>query len=68
QGVTVSRLTRVRYGMLMLPEGLKTHSFYELQAKELDVLLESVGLEKEKPFAPGKQEFKGHKAGQRGNR
>lgn len=55
-GVTVSRLIRVRYGILMLPDGLKTHSFYELQQKELDVLLESVGLPKEKAFAPQKTE------------
>ena len=68
QGVTVSRLMRVRYGMLMLPEGLKTHSFYELQPKELDALLESVGLEKEKTFAPGKQEFKGYKPHKSGSR
>ncbi|MGR9053299.1 MAG: 23S rRNA pseudouridine(2605) synthase RluB [Gammaproteobacteria bacterium] len=52
QGVTVSRLMRVRYGMLTLPEGLKAHSFYELQPKELDALLISVGLPKEKTFSP----------------
>lgn len=61
QGITVSRLMRVRYGMLTLPEGLKTHSFYELQPKELDTLLDSVGLEKEKSLAPAKHEFRGHK-------
>lgn len=58
QGVTVSRLMRVRYGMLMMPEGLKSHAFYELQSKELDSLLESVDLPKEKPLAPAKQEVR----------
>ncbi len=57
QAVTVSRLMRVRYGMLTLPDGLKAHSFYELNQKELDILLESVGLDKEKPLAPGKARF-----------
>jgi 23S rRNA pseudouridine2605 synthase len=60
QGVTVSRLMRVRYGLLMMPEGLKSHAFHELESKTLDVLLESVGLPKEKPLAPGKQESGKH--------
>lgn len=58
QGVTVSRLTRVRYGLLTMPEGLKSHAFHELDSKELDVVLESVGLPKEKPLAPGKEAIK----------
>ena len=68
QNVTVSRLMRVRYGLLTLPEGLKTHSFYELQTKELDALLESVGLEKEKPFAPAKKEHRGSNPYKTGSR
>ena len=70
QDITVSRLMRVRYGMLMLPQGLKTHSFYELQPKELDTLLASVGLEKEKSSATAtaKQDFKAHKPHKLGGR
>lgn len=44
QGVTVSRLKRVRYGPAMLPERIKPHSFYELTAKELQQLHEFAGL------------------------
>jgi len=44
QGVKVSRLKRVRYGPAMLPERIKAHSYYELNEKELAVLLEFVGL------------------------
>ncbi|MGR9046634.1 MAG: 23S rRNA pseudouridine(2605) synthase RluB, partial [Gammaproteobacteria bacterium] len=68
QNVTVSRLMRVRYGMLTLPEGLKTHSFYELQTKELDALLTSVGLEKEKSWAPTKKESRGSSPYKTGSR
>lgn len=52
QLVTVSRLMRVRYGPIVLPERLKAHSFYELNDKELDLLFEFAGMEKEKsvPF------------------
>lgn len=48
QNVVVSRLMRVRYGPVVLPERLKTHSFYELDAKELDLLFQFAGL-KPKP-------------------
>ncbi|GAB4263914.1 MAG: hypothetical protein Kow0065_14700 [Methylomicrobium sp.] len=61
QGVTVSRLMRVRYGLLKLPEGLKSHAFYELQPNEIDMLLESVDLPKEKPLPPAKQGLKSHR-------
>ncbi len=44
QNVVVSRLIRVRYGPVVLPERLKTHSFYELDAKELALLNEFAGL------------------------
>lgn len=47
QQVTVSRLMRVRYGPIVLPERLKAHSFYELNDKELDLLFEFAGLERE---------------------
>jgi 23S rRNA pseudouridine2605 synthase len=48
QGVKVSRLKRVRYGPAMLPERIKAHSFYELDARELGVLMEFVGLKPER--------------------
>ncbi len=52
QQVTVSRLIRLRYGPVVLPERLKTHSFYELTDKELDLLFEFAGLEREQPKTP----------------
>jgi len=44
QGVKVSRLIRVRYGDVVLPERVRAHSFYELENKELQQLMEFVGL------------------------
>ena len=49
QEVIVSRLTRVRYGPVVLPERLKTCTFYELTDKELDLLFEFAGLERREP-------------------
>lgn len=51
QNVVVSRLIRVRYGPVVLPQRLKTHSFYELDAKELDLLFEYAGMQPEKATA-----------------
>lgn len=48
QGVTVSRLKRVRYGPATLPEKIKAHSYYELVPKELDLLMEFVGMRPER--------------------
>lgn len=48
QEVTVSRLMRVRYGPIVLPERLKAHSFYELDDKELDLLFEFAGMARKK--------------------
>lgn len=53
QEVTVSRLIRVRYGPVMLPKGLKTHKFHELDGKELKALLKFVEMDLEK--RPGKK-------------
>ena len=47
QNVVVSRLMRVRYGPVVLPERLKAHSFYELDTKELDLLVEFAGIKDE---------------------
>ena len=48
QQLTVSRLTRVRYGEIVLPDGLKTSRYYELNHDELDLLFDLVELPKEK--------------------
>lgn len=45
--ITVSRLMRVRYGPIILPDGVKAQSYYEMTPKELDRLLEFVGLPKQ---------------------
>lgn len=61
QQLTVSRLMRVRYGEIVLPDGLKTSRSYELNDKELDLLFDYVGMSKEthtptsKPVAPKQQ-------------
>lgn len=62
QQVTVSRLIRLRYGPVVLPERLKTHSFYELTDKELALLFEFAGLEREQvePAPAEKPEIKRH--------
>ena len=51
QEVIVSRLMRVRYGPVVLPERLKTGAFYELTDKELDLLFDFAGLQRNEPSA-----------------
>ncbi|MSP27540.1 MAG: pseudouridine synthase [Methylococcales bacterium] len=64
--LTVSRLIRVRYGPIVLPEGLRTSRFYELTDKELDLLFEYAGLAKEKHVAvKTKPESKGQQGRRR---
>ena len=46
QEVVVSRVMRVRYGPVVLPERLKTCTYYELTEKELDLLFEFSGMER----------------------
>jgi 23S rRNA pseudouridine2605 synthase len=58
QTLTVSRLIRVRYGPIVLPEGLRTSRFYELTDKELDLLFEYAGLATEKHVTTKKPEPK----------
>ncbi len=65
QEVIVSRLMRVRYGPVVLPERLKTSSFYELTDKELELLFEFAGMAGEKSAHIPKPEFKAHKSGKR---
>lgn len=48
QGVTVSRLMRVRYGPAVLPNNVKANNCYELNHKELTILMEFAGLKAEK--------------------
>jgi len=47
QGVTVSRLLRVRYGPIGLPRRLRPGRWEELQAQDVDALLAAVGMEPE---------------------
>jgi 23S rRNA pseudouridine2605 synthase len=47
QQLTVSRLMRVRYGFILLPDGLKTSRYYELDGTELDLLFDYVSMAKE---------------------
>jgi 23S rRNA pseudouridine2605 synthase len=49
QQVVVSRLMRVRYGPIMLPERLRAGITYNLNHTELATLMEFVGLTPEKP-------------------
>jgi len=58
QDIVVSRLMRVRYGPVVLPERLKAHSFHELDAKELALLFEFAGLKEEEFQAPVKPDVK----------
>jgi 23S rRNA pseudouridine2605 synthase len=44
QGITVSRLMRVRFGHLDLPPRLKARTFMELPPEQVAMLMESVGL------------------------
>ncbi len=48
-GVTVSRLQRVRYGIIQLPRGQKPGRWEELDEKQMKELYESVGLHINKP-------------------
>ncbi|MGZ4980521.1 MAG: 23S rRNA pseudouridine(2605) synthase RluB [Methylobacter sp.] len=65
QEVVVSRLMRVRYGPVVLPERLKARTFYELNDKELELLFEFAGMANEKPAIAAKPESKAHKLGKR---
>lgn len=49
QQLVVSRLMRVRYGPIMLPERVRAGDVYELNHNELSTLMEFVGMKAEKP-------------------
>jgi 23S rRNA pseudouridine2605 synthase len=61
QNVVVSRLMRVRYGPVVLPERLKAHSFYELNGKELELLFEFAGIKAEETLQDTKLDVKSPK-------
>lgn len=63
QEVTVSRLIRLRYGPVVLPERLKAHAFYELTDKELDLLFDFAGMAREAREVAVLPEIKRHKPG-----
>lgn len=48
QGLSVSRLIRVRYGPVVLPERLKARTFYELEKKEMAALLKFADVKADK--------------------
>jgi 23S rRNA pseudouridine2605 synthase len=48
QDIVVSRLMRVRYGPVMLPEKLRSHTFFEIEGKELEQLMHFAGMELKK--------------------
>ncbi len=60
QGVTVSRLKRVRYGAVFLPKRLRMGQWHELSAADHRVLREDVGLGP-LPMRLGLQADKGHR-------
>ena len=49
QNVVVSRLIRVRYGPVVLPDSLRAGAFYEINDKEQQLLFEFAGLAAVKP-------------------
>ena len=49
QGITVSRLKRVRYGAVFLPKRLHMGKLHELDASDYQVLREDVGLDAPRP-------------------
>ncbi len=66
QGLTVSRLMRVRYGPVMLPNNIKSHTFYEMEEKEIKHLMSFVDLDfkqmdKQEKSVP-RQLYKGRKS------
>src|SRR5690606_465130 len=44
QGVTVSRLKRVRFGPIFLPARLRKGKFQELNARDVQALLDATGI------------------------
>ena len=69
-GLTVSRLIRTRYGMMMLPQGLKRGRWEELEENAVRGMLAACGLEKvggDAPSGNGKGRGNGNANGNNGN-
>ncbi|MFL9878527.1 pseudouridine synthase [Herbaspirillum rhizosphaerae] len=70
-GLTVSRLIRTRYGMMMLPQGLKRGRWEELEENAVRGMLAACGLEKvggDAPAGNGNGKGRGNSAnGNNGN-
>ncbi|EJL93496.1 pseudouridine synthase family protein [Herbaspirillum sp. CF444] len=69
-GLTVSRLIRTRYGMMMLPQGLKRGRWEELEENAVRGMLAACGLEKvggDAPAGNGKGRGNGNANGNNGN-
>ncbi|CAM8637949.1 RsuA 16S rRNA uridine-516 pseudouridylate synthase and related pseudouridylate synthases [Burkholderiales bacterium] len=64
-GVTVSRLIRIRYGMVALPPGLKRGQSADLSAESVTELMASVGLKQRQAGRPGSRGKQGGRAGAR---
>lgn len=60
QGLTVSRLIRVRYGPIALPRGLRRGHYRELTAREVGSLVETVGLTPKPEDGPPPQPRRRH--------
>ncbi len=54
QDKVVSRLMRVRYGPIVLPENLKAHCHHEVDEKGLQILFDLVGMQQELTLNPSR--------------
>ncbi|MDP0563230.1 MAG: pseudouridine synthase [Candidatus Endonucleobacter sp. (ex Gigantidas childressi)] len=59
QGLTVSRLKRVRFGSTIIPDGLRVGRWQELERKQIDLLSAQVDLEPAKSYEKKKTELVG---------
>jgi 23S rRNA pseudouridine2605 synthase len=65
-GLTVSRLMRVRFGIVALPPALKRGTWTELKDSEIRKLLEWVGGEHAKPAMPSDRPMRQQQPNSRG--
>jgi 23S rRNA pseudouridine2605 synthase len=61
QGLTVSRLKRVRYGEVFMPSKLKQGQWLELPQKDVDVIYQMAGLAAREVAPVGQREQVRHK-------
>jgi 23S rRNA pseudouridine2605 synthase len=54
QGIQVSRLMRVRYGPIIIPNQLKMGKWMMLEGRDLEALYEEVGLTVKRPESTGR--------------